>query len=99
MAPATTTGPAVSVTGPTTAWNGPRETRLRPEHAHRYPWVRPGCWESAAMTADRVVAGSLLCGRAGTSLRSRPLRDEHFEFRGGGQTGVGPGERPGREDR
>jgi hypothetical protein len=26
-----------SMTGPGTVWNGRREARLRPEHAHHYP--------------------------------------------------------------
>ena len=84
------TGPAVS--------SGRREARLRPEHDHRYPWLHGEEWVSAATLADRVLAAALLRGRD-TSLWNRLLRDEHFEFRGGGER-VGEGdERPRREDR
>ena len=56
-------------------------------------------WVSAATLADRVLAAALLRGRD-TSLWIRLLRDEHFEFRGGGGRLVpDAGERPRREDR
>jgi hypothetical protein len=88
-----------SMTGPAAVWSGRREARLRPEHAHRYPWLRAGEWVSAATLADRVLAAALLRGRD-TSLWIRLLRDEHFEFRGGGGRLVSDdGERPRREDR
>ena len=88
-----------SVTGAGTVWSGRREARLRPEHAHRYPGLHAGDWVSAATLADRVLAGALLRGRD-TSLWVRLLRDEHFEFRGGGGRVVADGdERPRREDR
>jgi hypothetical protein len=72
-----------------------REARLRPEHARFYPGIAPGIWESAAMLADRVMAGGLLRGAA-PGWRSRILHDAHFEFRGGHE---GARERPMREDR
>jgi hypothetical protein len=72
-----------------------REARLRPEHARFYPGIVPDVWESAAVLADRVMAGGLLRGAA-MGWRSRMLHDAHFEFRGGH---AGPRERPRREDR
>jgi len=72
-----------------------REARLLPEHARFYPGVAPGVWESAAMLADRVLAGGLLRGAA-IGWRGRILYDAHFEFRGGMPV---PRERPMREDR
>ena len=88
-----------SMTGPGTESGGRREARLRPEHAHRYPGLRAEDWVSAATLADQVLAGALLRGRD-TSLWDRLLRDEHFEFRGGGGRVVAEGDaRPRREDR
>ena len=72
-----------------------REARLRPEHARFYPGIIPGVWESAAVLADRVMAGGLLRGAA-IGWRDRILYDAHFEFRGGDS---GSRERPMREDR
>jgi hypothetical protein len=72
-----------------------REARLRTEHARFYPGIAPGVWESAAVLADRVMAGGLLRG-AVIGWRDRILHDAHFEFRGGH---TGPRERPMREDR
>jgi hypothetical protein len=72
-----------------------REACLRPEHARSYPGIAPGVWESAAVLADRVVAGGLLRGAA-MGWRGRILHDAHFEFRGGD---AGRRERPRREDR
>jgi len=60
-----------------------REARVRPEYAAFYPALRPGEWAAAAIVADRVVAGRLICG-SGTVVRGRVLLDSHFEFRGGG---------------
>ena len=77
----------------------PRQARLRPEHAHRYPGVPPGRWESAATVADRVLAGCLLRGNPSGSL-GRLLHEAHFEFRGGeAPGGHGQATRPRREDR
>ena len=77
----------------------PREARLRPEHAHKYPGVRPERWESAAILADRVLAGWLLRGND-IAIRGRLLLDAHFEFRGGSERGgEREGARPRREDR
>jgi hypothetical protein len=59
-----------------------REARLRPEQAHRYPWIRPGEWQPAAILADRVLAGHLLRGREDV-IWGRVLVEGHFEFRGG----------------
>ena len=61
---------------------GPREARLRPEFAARYPYLTPDVWELAAVLTDRVVAAIL--GRPGGRFisRERALDPEHFEFRG-----------------
>jgi hypothetical protein len=76
-----------------------REARLRPEHAHRYPDIRPDRWEPAATVADRVLAGWLLRGNL-IAIRGRVLLDAHFEFRGGcDRGGERGGARPRREDR
>lgn len=77
----------------------PREARLRPEHAHRYPGVRAERWEPAATVADRVLAGWLIRGDL-IAMRGRVLLDAHFEFRGGSEAGgEREGMRPRREDR
>jgi hypothetical protein len=60
-----------------------REARLRPEFAHLYPPLEPGCWESAALLADRVVAWMLRQPDRGYMAPERVLRSDHFEFRGG----------------
>jgi hypothetical protein len=99
MTPVTTPESGRTVTGPATMWSGRREARVRPEHAHRYPGLHAEEWVSAATLADRVLAAALLRGRD-TSLWIRLLRDEHFEFRGGGDRLFSDeGERPRREDR
>ena len=87
-----------SMTGSAAVWCGRREARLRPEHAHRYPWLHAEDWVSAATLADRVLAAALLRGRD-MSLWVRLLRDEHFEFRGGDGRVAEGDERPRREDR
>lgn len=71
-----------------------REARVRPEHAHRYPGIDPGRWESAAILADRIVAARLL-GGGPVAFHGRAVSDEHFEFRGGSRAP----DRPRREDR
>ena len=71
-----------------------REARLRPEEAHRYPWIRPGEWQPAAILADRVLAGQLLRGRYDL-IWGRMLVESYFEFRGGsGRTGERAAIRP-----
>lgn len=76
-----------------------REARLRPEEAHRYPWILAGEWHPAAALADRVLAGHLLRGRA-VAIWGRVLPESHFEFRGGeARGGERAGARPRRGDR
>ena len=62
---------------------GPREARLRPEFAARYPYLTPGVWVSAAVLSDQVVPA--LLGRPDGRFisRERALDPEHFEFRAG----------------
>jgi hypothetical protein len=72
-----------------------REARLRPEEAHRYPWIPAGEWHPAAMLADRVLAGHVLRGQA-VAIWGRALQEGHFEFRGGDTRG---GERAGARGR
>jgi hypothetical protein len=93
--------PSTNVEGTlmTSGEQGPREARVRPEHAHRYPGIRPERWEPAATLADRVLAGWLLRGND-IAIRGRLLLDAHFEFRGGSERGgEREGARPRREDR
>ena len=93
--------PSTEVEGTLIASSGqvPREARLRPEHAQRYPGVRPERWESAAVVADRVLAGWLLRGND-IAIRGRVLLEAHFEFRGGSERGgEREGARPRGEDR
>jgi hypothetical protein len=73
---------ATSVTSQVVARIGAREARLQPEHALFYPGVPVGEWMSAAVLADRILAGRLLRG-ACSALQGRVLMEEHFEFRGG----------------
>ena len=60
-----------------------REARLRPQYAHLYPILKPGEWDSAAATADKVAATRLLQLEDAYVLHDRVLADAHFEFRGG----------------
>jgi hypothetical protein len=60
-----------------------REARLRPEYAHLYPMLKPGEWDSAAATAEKVAATRLLQLEDAYVLHDRVLADAHFEFRGG----------------
>lgn len=86
--------PRSSPSGGTATLLGRREARLRPEYAGRYPGIRAGVWEPAAVLCDRVLAGGLLRGKP-LGWRNRVLPPEHFEFRG-----MAPqGDRPLREDR
>jgi hypothetical protein len=73
--------------------SGPREARLRPEFAARYPYLVPGVWQPASMLVDRVVAAILGRPDGRFISRERALDPEHFEFRGGGGR---PGDRPPR---
>ena len=59
-----------------------REARLRPEFAQLYPYLQAGEWESAAVLADRVVAGILGRPDGKFITGERALQAEHFEFRG-----------------
>ena len=81
--------------GGTSSAIGRREACLRAEYAKRYPGIRVGIWESAAVIADRVLAEGLLRG-VPVGWRDRVLSDGHFEFRGSGTQET---ERPRREDR
>jgi hypothetical protein len=59
-----------------------REARLRPAHAGEYPELPPGVWLTAAEISARVLF--VRFARQGPdALGTRPLDDEHFEFRGG----------------
>ena len=60
-----------------------REARLKMEHAHLYPGVEPGLWESAAVLGEKVLACRLLLPSGGFVLSDRALNAGHFEFRGG----------------
>jgi hypothetical protein len=60
-----------------------REARLKPEHAHLYPGIEPGTWQSAAVLADKALACRLLQPSCGFILTERALGGGHFEFRGG----------------
>jgi hypothetical protein len=60
----------------------PREARLRPEFADRYPGVEPGVWYIAATLAEHLLARFLREGEAGRAAPERIMDPEHFEFRG-----------------
>ncbi|MFL5494432.1 MAG: hypothetical protein ACJ8DC_08625 [Gemmatimonadales bacterium] len=70
-----------------------REARLRVEHAHLYPGVEPGVWESAAVLGEKVLACRLLLPSSGFILSDRALNAGHFEFRGGSISRVAAPER------
>lgn len=59
-----------------------RECALRREFAALYPGVEPAVWEIAANVVERVVTRRQWSGSGGDAP-VRPLRDEHFDFRGG----------------
>lgn len=63
-------------------YEGPREARLRPEFAARYPYLTPDVWEAAATLSDRVVAAVLGRPDGRFISRERALDPAHFEFRG-----------------
>ena len=73
-----------------------REARLRPEFAHRYPYLTPGVWQPAAVLMDRVVAHLLGRPEGRFITGERALDPEHFEFRGGESRPAA--ERPPRRD-
>lgn len=60
----------------------PREARLRPEFADRYPGVDPDVWYIAATLAEHLLARFLRDGAAGRPSPERIMDPEHFEFRG-----------------
>ena len=60
----------------------PREARLRPEFADRYPGVDPAVWYIAATLAEHLLARFLREGEAGRAPPERIMDPEHFEFRG-----------------
>jgi hypothetical protein len=60
----------------------PREARLRPEFADRYPGVDPNVWYIAATLAEHLLARFLREGEAGRGAPARIMDPEHFEFRG-----------------
>ena len=60
----------------------PREARLRPEFADRYPGVDPEVWYIAATLAEHLLARFLREGAAGRAAPERIMDPEHFEFRG-----------------
>ena len=60
----------------------PREARLRPEFADRYPGVDPGVWYIAATLAEHLLARFLREGEAGRTPPERIMDPDHFEFRG-----------------
>jgi len=64
--------------------SGPREARLRPEFASRYPYLTPGVWQPAAVLSDQVIAAILGRPDGRFISRERALDPEHFEFRGAG---------------
>jgi hypothetical protein len=70
-----------------------REARLRAEFAHLYPPLEAGRWQPAALMADRVVAWLLRQPDRGYVAPDRALRSDHFEFRGGTDTGAKDGQR------
>jgi hypothetical protein len=72
-----------------------REACLRAGHGSLYPGLIAGEWRTAAVLADRVLAGHLLRGAA-AAVRGRVLPESHFAFRGGISTG---GEREGLRER
>ena len=61
--------------------SGPREARLRPQHAEEYPGVEAGVWLSAAELAIKLVEHTH--ARRRLSLHTRTFDPRHFEFRGG----------------
>jgi hypothetical protein len=73
-----------------------REARLRPEHAHLYPALKPGVWEPAAALGRRLLVWSLVQPKQ-VKFGPRLLPDSHFEFRG--HTSETPKDQPVRGGR
>jgi hypothetical protein len=57
----------------------PRQARLRPESAHRYPELPAGCW----MPAGELAARWLRAADSVVSAAGGRLPPEDFEFRAG----------------
>jgi hypothetical protein len=74
-----------------------REARVKHEFAHLYPPLTEGQWEAAGVMADRMVAW-LLREHRGYVSPNRVLRDEHFDFRGGGPSDARVAAHSRRED-
>ena len=73
----------------------PREARLKPEFADRYPPLVAGLWETAAEMGAKVLLWQVQ--QQGTdALNSRILDERHFEFRGGWYRGRRPSSGRGR---
>jgi hypothetical protein len=65
-----------------------REARLRPQYAHLYPELPAGRWLPASEVGATILMSQLKALRP-ASLGERLLSDEHFEFRGGNDRGLG----------
>jgi hypothetical protein len=60
-----------------------REARIRPQYAALYGGLQPAEWKPVEAILRRVAELSPEDrASAGVSAGSRPLKDEHFEFRG-----------------
>ena len=65
-----------------------REARLKPEFAHLYPELPAGRWMPASEVGATILMTQLK-SLAPKRLGERLLPDEHFEFRGGSDRGLG----------
>src|SRR4026209_1142582 len=80
---------AIPAAPPARGWRGaraaappPREARLRPEHAPRYPGCPAGEWLPASIAAAYVLGHrEVLLGPA-QARAERALHPEEWEFRG-----------------
>ncbi len=57
------------------------EAKLRPEHAHLYPFLQSSIWEPANVTAERVLARVLQDPLAAPVPWHQVLDPVHFELR------------------
>ena len=75
-----------------------REAALRPAAAELYPFLPARMWTSAAHLTELVATHSGI-GAEGTNRANRVLSDDHFRFRGGGdsKSGERPDTRLGRK--